>query len=168
MQISIRKMQEQDIPYKVKWINDNRNNQYLHYELPLEIEKTRTWFQKNKNRKDRFDAVIEADGNPVGVIGLLNIENEEAEYYITIGEQEFKGKGIAKEASIQLLNYAFQTRNLQKVFLYTECKNKSAQGLFERIGFQKAGVEHGKTLNRGKIVDRFYYTLARKDFFKNE
>lgn len=117
MQISIRKMQEQDIPYKVKWINDNRNNQYLHYELPLEIEKTRAWFQKNKNRKDRFDAVIEADGNPVGVIGLLNIENEEAEYYITIGEQEFKGKGIAKEASIQLLNYAFQTRNLQKVFL---------------------------------------------------
>ena len=30
-EITIRKFEEKDIPNKVKWINDNNNNSYLHY-----------------------------------------------------------------------------------------------------------------------------------------
>ena len=71
MQISIRKFEESDIPNKVKWINDPRNNTYLHYELPLEIKKTEKWFEANKNRTDRYDAIILCDEIPVGLIGLL-------------------------------------------------------------------------------------------------
>ena len=57
--VAIRKFEERDIPSKVRWINDEANNRYLHYELPLEEEKTLAWFRKNQNRQDRYDAVIE-------------------------------------------------------------------------------------------------------------
>ena len=33
MEIKIRKFQETDIPYKVRWINDDENNRFLHYDL---------------------------------------------------------------------------------------------------------------------------------------
>ena len=109
MKVTIRKFESSDIPNKVKWINDFRNNTFLHYDFPLEIEKTRNWFEKNRDRTDRYDAVIEADGQPVGLIGLLSIDqkNKKAEYYVTIGEQAFLKKGIARQASKLLLDFAF-------------------------------------------------------------
>ena len=48
MKVSIRKFDKKDIPNKVNWINDPRNNAFLHYDLPLEIEKTEVWFERNK------------------------------------------------------------------------------------------------------------------------
>ena len=88
MKVTLRKFEERDIKNKVRWINDSANNQYLHYELPLEEEKTKQWYGKIKNRTDRYDAVIECDGKAVGVIGLLEIKNGQAEYYVTLGETE--------------------------------------------------------------------------------
>ena len=39
MNVTIRKFEEKDIANKIKWINDERNNRFLHYDLPLEYEK---------------------------------------------------------------------------------------------------------------------------------
>ena len=76
MNVSIRKFEKKDIPNKVRWINDPENNTYLHYDLPLRVEPTEVWFEKNKERTDRYDAVIEADNIPVGLIGLLSIDKK--------------------------------------------------------------------------------------------
>lgn len=157
MKISIRKFEETDIPNKVKWINDPSNNAYLHYDLPLEIEKTEKWFDSNKKRTDRYDATILCDGIPVGIIGLLSISDDTAEYYIAMGEQDYKGKGIAKEASRLLLEYAQHELNLISVYLYTEIDNIAAQKLFEKIGFEKKYVAEKSAYNRGKLVDRYFY-----------
>ena len=106
MKVTIRRFEIGDIPNKVKWINDPQNNTFLHYELPLEIEKTENWFRKNADRTDRYDAVIEADGKPVGLIGLLSIDHKhkKAEYYITLGERDYLGKGVAHRATKLLLD----------------------------------------------------------------
>ena len=50
--ISIRKFCEKDIPKKVQWINDPCNNRFLHYDLPLETEKTLKWYHATKDRSD--------------------------------------------------------------------------------------------------------------------
>ena len=138
--VTIRKFEFSDVPQKVKWINDSRVNRYLHYTLPLEIEKTEAWFFANKDRTDRYDAVIECDNIPVGLIGLLQIDFSKwcAEYYIAIGEPNFFGRGIAAKASTELFKYAFGTLKLNSVYLYTECDNISAIHLYEKFGFKKA------------------------------
>ncbi len=159
MRIKLRRFCKSDIPNKVKWINDPQNNTYLHYDLPLEVEKTEKWFDANKDRTDRYDATILCDGTPVGLIGLLSISNDKAEYYITMGESEYKGKGIAKQASLLLIDYARETLKLKKLELYTEVDNVGAQHLFERIGFVNQGIKKASAINRGKSVDRFYYIL---------
>lgn len=163
MQISIRKFSEQDVSLKVRWINDPRNNRYLHYDLPLEEEKTLRWFHANKARSDRYDAVIEMDGEPVGVIGLLGIDhqNGKAEYYITLGEEKAKGKGVAAQASKLLLKVAFEELCLNRLYLYTETENLTAQRLFERIGFQREGILHSDLFSRERYVDRYVYGLTK-------
>lgn len=173
MKVEIRKFKKSDIPSKIKWINDCKNNQYLHYDLPLEYEKTVEWFEKIKDRNDRFDAVIEVDGVPVGLIGLLSIDykNGKAEYYITLGEEKYKGKGIAKLASIKLLDYAFEKINLNKVYLkvylYTEVANRKAQLLFEKLGFKREGLLKQDVKNKDKFVDRYIYGICKEEYIKN-
>lgn len=168
MQILVRQFEKSDIPNKVKWINDAENNTYLHYDLPLEIEKTEVWFEKNKDRQDRYDAVIEVDGTPVGLIGLLGIDNKnkKAEYYVCLGEKDVKGKGIALNASKLLLEYAFDKLCLNKVYLYTEHENISAQRLFERLGFEKEGLLREDLIHNGRKVDRFFYGITKQEYDK--
>lgn len=167
-QVSIRPFTEQDIPDKVRWINDSANNRYLHYDLPLTEEKTREWFARNRDSKNRYDAVMEYDGKPVGVIGLLNLSGGRAEYYVTLGEAACRGRGIARRATQQLLAQAFSEMGLEEVYLYTEVENTAAQKLFERCGFQKRSLEKNSAQNRGKPVDRYYYTIDKNTWISEE
>jgi len=168
MNISIRKFEKKDISNKVKWINDPLNNTYLHYDLPLSEEKTEKWFDNNKDRIDRYDAIIEADGVSVGLIGLIGIDskNKKAEYYVTIGDRNYLGKGIAKKASLILLEYAFKTLELERVYLYTEIDNISAVKLYEKIGFKKEGIIKKDVFSKGRYVDRYVFGLTKNDFYK--
>lgn len=162
MNIKIRRFEEKDIPYKVKWINDEKNNKYLHYDLPLTEDKTVAWFRNNKDRTDRMDFTITYNEEPVGLIGLLNIDhkNRKAEYYICIGSEEYKGKGIAYTASRLLIDTVCKEQlNLNKLYLYTETGNIPAQKLFEKLGFVKEGLLRCDLIYNGKKIDRYVYGL---------
>lgn len=166
MQITIRKFQQNDIPKKVEWINNPENNKFLHYDLPLNEEKTTQWFMRNMDRTDRFDGVILADGIAIGLIGLLGIDkkNSKAEFYIAIGETSYKGKGVAKQATQLLLKYAFEELELNRVYFFTETENIIVQKMFERIGFKQEGLLEEDILSHGKLVSRYVYALLKKDW----
>lgn len=168
MRITIRKFERKDIPAKVQWVNDPENNRFLHYELPLEIPKTEAWFDKNQGRTDRLDCVIEADGIPVGLIGLLSIDrkNRKAEYYVQIGDPAYKGKGVAKQASLLIIREGFTKLDLNRIYLYTETANISAQKLYERVGFVKEGCLRGDVLSHGDYADRYVYGILREEWEK--
>lgn len=161
MEIKIREFSEKDIPYKVKWINDESNNKYLHYDLPLREDKTLVWFKNNKDRTDRLDLTITFNDKPVGLIGLLDIDNKnkKAEYYICMGEEKYKGKGLAYNASKLLIEYAYNELHLNKVYLHTEKNNIPAQKLFEKIGFEKEGLLKHDLIYNGKKKDRYIYGI---------
>lgn len=167
MQIKVREFTINDIDNKIKWINSRENSRFLHYQLPLTREKTVNWFlSKSKNR---YDGVIEVDSIPIGVIGLLNIDSNtgKAEYYITIGEDSYKGKGIAYKASQELLSYAFNVLNLNLVYLTTEIENKKMQRLARKLNFVNSGFLQNFTCNQGKLKDCYYYSITKKNFNLN-
>lgn len=164
--VIIRKFRYEDIPLKVKWVNNPENNQFLHYDIPIDVSGTQKWFLSHIRDKARYDAVIEVDGKPVGTIGLLSIDqrNRKAEYYIAMGEPDYKGKGIAKKASMLLLKYGFENLDLNRIYLFTEIKNEAAQRLFERVGFVKEGILRHDIISHGKYVDRIVYGYLREDW----
>jgi RimJ/RimL family protein N-acetyltransferase len=168
MRITIRRFEREDIPKKIEWINNPENNQFLHYDIPLEIEKTQKWFDDNIARTDRYDAVIVADGVPCGTIGLLNIDkkNCKAEYYIAMGETNLKGKGISTRASKLILDYGFYELGLNRIYLYTETENIPAQKLFEKVGFQKEGCIRQDIVSHTKFVDRYVYGICRCEYVR--
>lgn len=166
MIITIRQFEKTDIPKKVEWINNPENNRFLHYDIPICVEKTEKWFDSHKGDDSRYDAVIECNGMPVGTIGLLSIDqkNKKAEYYIAMGETSYKGKGVAKEASRLILEYGFEELELNRIYLFTEVENVVAQKLFERVGFVREGVIRQDIVSHGCFVDRVAYSYLREDW----
>lgn len=167
MDVIIRKFLREDIPYKVKWINNEKNNIYLHYDLPLTEDKTLEWFNKIKDNKNRADYTILINNTPVGLIGLLNIDysKKDAEYYICLGDDKYKGKGIAYVATIKLFKIAYNELFLNNIYLYTEVDNIRAQNLFLKIGFVKQeGIN--QILYKGEKRNRYVYRIDLNNFFK--
>lgn len=162
--VRIRKFRFEDIPLKIEWINNPANNEYLHYDLPLEYDKTVEWFERNKDRKDRFDAVIEYNGEPVGLCGLLNIDykNSKAEDYMVIGNTSYKRKGIATKAGTLNALYCFETLKLNRLYSFIEVGNVSL-GLNLKRGFSVEGYLR-QSIKKGDIfVDRFVLGLSRRN-----
>ena len=164
--VSIRKFLKKDVKNKVKWINDNDNNTFLHYDLPLDFDKTIEWYQKNKKNKNRYDMVIEYNNIPVGVIGIINIDKKKGEYYITLGEKEYKRKGISFIASKLLLDYAFNDLKLEKIWLCVDEKNIAARKLYEKIGFRLEGLLIKDIYFKNEMINRCMYGLCRNEWMK--
>ncbi len=155
--VVVREFTEDDIPNKIKWINDPENNTYLHYDLPLEYDKTLSWFENKSD--NRFDFVIEYDSFPVGLVGLINIDkiSLKSEFYISMGECAYKGKGIATIATKLVLQYAFGVLQLNKVYLNVDEENIAACKLYEKCGFRQEGRFEQDLWHRGKLISRLRY-----------
>ena len=167
MKVTLRRFTLEDIPLKVRWINDSRNNRYLHYDLPLEETKTAQWFLKVQNSETRLDLTIECDGIPVGIAGLLEIDRNHgcAELYITVGEEAYKGKGIAREAMRLLLQTGFCDLGLHRIYLLTETGNIPAVRAYDKFGFVREGCLRDEFRNaRGEYVSRYVYSMLDKEF----
>lgn len=164
--VVIRDFCEDDIENKVKWINNPDNNCFLHYDIPLEREKTEHWFF-HKDDARRLDCVIEFHGIPVGLVGLLAIDftNQKAEYYISMGEDKFKRKGIAILATKMILDYAFNDLKLNKVYLNMDAENQAANHLYEKAGFTCEGVFRKDLLHHGRLIDRKRFSILKEEFF---
>lgn len=162
--VSIREFLQEDIENKVNWINDEKNNKYLHYDIPLTVEKTYKWF---KNKSDnRLDCTIVYNEIPVGLIGLIGIDkvNQKAEFYISMGRDDFKRKGIATIATKLILKYAFEDCSLNKVYLNVDEENKAACQLYEKIGFQLEGRFIKDIFHRGVLINRLRYAMLKENF----
>mgnify|MGYP000100355553 CR=1 FL=1 len=163
--VILREFEEKDIPLKVEWINNPDNNKFLHYELPARVDKTINWFHQ-KDNTNRIDCTIEYNGIPVGVIGLLQIDrvNSKAEYYITIGETSYKGKGIATKATKAILDYGFNTLNLHKIYLTVDSENAIAKKLYKKTGFQCEGyfVDDLFFDRKSEYIDRERYAIIQE------
>ncbi len=161
--VLIRLFERDDIEKKIEWINDPDNNAYLHYDLPLEYEKTLAWFI-GKDNLSRLDCTIEYDGVSVGIIGLLAIDrkNLKAEFYITVGNKEFKRKGIALCATQLLVKYAFEELGLHKIYLNVDAENVAACRLYEKAGFVLEGTFEDDIVHHNRFVQRRRYAIINK------
>ena len=113
------------------------------YKNEIKIENELEWIHKVTSNSKDYRCAILADGVYVGNIYLTDIENGSAEYHIFIGDKLYWGKGVAKQASILILEYAFNVLSLDSVKLQVRKENTSALMLYQRLGFEveKENVE---------------------------
>ena len=137
MEIKIRPLVEEDAYTSVKWRNDAEVFKYTGntYDHVITIESELNWIRKVMSNPNEYRCAIIADGTYVGNIYLTDIYNGCANYHIFIGDKDSWGKGIAREASRQIIRYGFENLDLNEIRLRVKIQNTRAIQLYTSLGF---------------------------------
>ncbi len=152
-----------DLSVRVTWMNDNKINRTLNIQLPVTLESTQVWFERIKNAPNRKDfTFIENDGTIVAMGGLTDIDDKslDAELYIFVNPN-MHGKGYGSESTKLICQYGFEKLCLNKIYLYTNSDNLSAQKVYKNLGFALKKYISDGVQNHGEFRDRYYYELNR-------
>lgn len=166
--IYLRLMEERDISYKVKWINDPEVRRTLNFDYPVSEIGTKHWLNKvalNSSRRD-FIVCLKENDLPIGYGGFLNIDikNSKAESYMAIGDKDYWGKGYAKEIRQLLIEYAFKEVGLNRVYSYVWTENKKMINLNKSIGFEVEGLLRNDMFSHGEYMSRYIMGILKEDY----
>ena len=166
--INIRTHQKKDIPLRVKWLSNPDVNRFIGEELGKKttLKKQGEWFENYRKAKDKKFFTICEDSMPIGFMGLSNISkaNKNADLFIAIGEDGYRGRGIGKIAMEWLIDYGFNKLHLHKINLGVVEDNLSAVRLYKSLGF----VTEGKMKDEVFDGKRFYTFLPMAIFNKDD
>ncbi|WP_256010071.1 GNAT family N-acetyltransferase [Desertivirga xinjiangensis] len=121
-----------------------------------EIE--REWLAACLARDDeyRFAICLKTTGQYIGNVQLIQVKNKNAQFHIFIGDQQYWGKGIGKQATALTLQHAFENLMLDSVTLSVNKENHAAIEIYRKMHFQQMG--------EGEIF--FEMVLTRKMYKK--
>lgn len=104
-------------------------------------------------------AILNQDNTLVGVVGLVDVTDDDAELGFWIGKP-FWGRGYATAAAREAVRFAFGTAGVEHVFARPLQRNDASQRVLEKLGFEARQVEtheHPKWTDDDAVVR---YTLA--------
>ncbi len=108
---------------------------------------------------------IEEENMLIGEISLRTIKwyNRKAQVSIFIA-QSFQGQGYGKKALHTLIQYAFNTINLERLEAEIVAFNPYSEKLFISCGFQKEGCLRKAKYFDGSYYDILCYGLLREEY----
>ena len=132
-------------PFCNRWYNDLRTLSRLgDTPLPWTLEQEEQRYEKLIARIARNETEIvfliyeRSSGHPIGVTGLdeVNKRNRTAEFGISIGEPDARGKGFGTESTRLVLDYAFTGLGLHNVVLHVHEYNLAGIRAYTKAGFK--------------------------------
>jgi RimJ/RimL family protein N-acetyltransferase len=155
----------------VGWLNNPEVRQGLAHNPPLSQVEEERWFENMLERPgDEHPMVIEIpEGDmwrPIGKCLYMDIDwrNRLAEVGIFIGEVSLWNQGYGSEAMGLLLRHAFDTLNLNRIFLSVFESNPRAIRCYEKAGFVLEGRLRQAEYQDGQFVDVLLMSVLRQDW----
>lgn len=166
--IYLRLLEREDIPKRTSWINDEETNRMFRFDWPISVSKSQQWFNTTMldNTKIHFVIVDKHTNQLIGMTGLLGITHKDkhAEVYLTIGEKDYRGKGLSTEVLKLLIQYSFENLGLERLYAHNFIYNIASQKMFEKVGFMKEGVMRKHSFKNGKLEDINIYGLLKEEW----
>lgn len=165
----LRPPTEKDIPFFVRWMNDQDVTQFLASYLPITETDEAEWLDrlhKNKDKDIVFVIVDTKTDRPIGTMGLhrINWKDRTATTGALIGEKQYWGKGYGSEAKMLLLHYAFHSLNLRKICSLVLSFNGRSKAYSEKCGYTVEGVLKKHIFKNGRYWDEIHMAVFRKDW----
>jgi ribosomal-protein-serine acetyltransferase len=144
--------------------------EYLAEWLPfIELSKTLSYtrrFIENYLLSDKLDVTfsIYFQNIFVGIIGLkeTDLDNKKTEIGYWMSEK-YQHKGIMTCACKALIDYVFDEMNLNRIQIKAAKDNLKSQGVPDRLGFTREGIEHDGELHTRGFVDLIVFGLLKAD-----
>lgn len=171
--VRLRAIERGDLASFVAWLNDPEVIAGLEIYRPLGMTEEERWFEEQlKGPADELPLAIEVKEEEswklVGNLRLFRIDwrIRQAEVGIFIGDKGYWNKGYGTEAMRLILNHAFNTLNLNRIYLRVYENNERAYRAYEKVGFRLEGRERQAIFQNGRYLDVLRMSILREEWLQ--
>lgn len=157
----IRRLKRKDAALMLEWMHDKNIKNAFRFPFEQSTIESATQFIDNSfSDTDRHFAVVDETDEYLGTISLKNISQTDrsAEYAIVVRSM-VRGAGVARLATEEVLNYAFDTMELHRVYLNVLEKNERARRFYVKCGFVYEGTSKDAIFFDGRYESLAWYGI---------
>lgn len=167
--VYLRALEPDDYKTSIKWRKDDHIWSLLggtKYFVSEEYEKEWVNNTIHQSKDIKLAICTIGDNKYIGNAYLTDIDYiyRKAESHILIGDHEYWGHGYGTDAYLQLLDFAFNQRNLHRIKALVLDDNLASQKLHEKLGFVREGILRDSVYKDGKYKNQIVYGLLAKDY----
>lgn len=166
----LRKLEEKDAEGMLEWMHDPEVQKGFRFNGgEKDMDSVINFIKQSDiqliNGRDIHYAIVDESDQYLGTISLKNIDltDKKAEYAISL-RRNAQGRGIATEATSEVLKLAFEVYGLERVYLNVLSDNDRAIRLYERIGFVYEGAFRKHLFLRGEYKTLKWYSMLREEY----
>lgn len=123
---------------------------------------------RHSDSQARFTIYQEGDGGewqPVGSSSLaLDHRYGTAEFFIYLGDETVRGRGIGTTATMMTLDWAFHVAQLRSVYLSVIAENTAGVRAYEKAGFKVIGTRRRSSWWLGRPADEILMDALPEDY----
>ena len=157
----IRRLKHKDAELMLEWMHDKDTNRAFRFPFEKSTLESVTEFIDNSfSDVNKHFAVVDEKDEYLGTVSLKNISTvtKSAEYAIVV-RSVARGTGVAKLATENILDYAFHTLGLHKVYLNVLERNEHARHFYIKCGFEYEGTSRDAIILDGRYESLAWYGL---------
>jgi [ribosomal protein S5]-alanine N-acetyltransferase len=168
--VYLRPLERADAPLVQPWINDPEVRYFIRAFRPVNLQAEEDFI--TKANQDEHSLVlgiaVKANDRLVGAAGLqaIDFRSRHASFGIAIGVPSEWSKGYGTEATRLLVRHAFETLNLNRVWLQVYEDNPRGIRAYEKAGFRKEGVLRQDMFRAGRYWDTIVMAILREEWQK--
>jgi RimJ/RimL family protein N-acetyltransferase len=166
--VYLRPLGLDDAALLTSWLNDREVIRNLRAYRPLTRLAEEAFLRKlGESESDVVLGIVARETDQLlGGTGLHQIDsrNRHAQFGIFLGEKTSWGKGYGTEATRLIVRYAFDTLNLNRVWLHVYEDNDRALRVYEKVGFRIEGRLRQDTFRDGRYWDTIVMAVLREEW----
>ena len=154
MTVTLRAQEATDSEFLHSLFSDPAVMRYWFYEPYLSRAAMDAKIARRRDDDSARRFIVADDGADVGIVELVDIDwlHRSCEFQIIVAPGN-QGRGYAQTATRLILDYAFGTMNLHKVWLVVDVDNAGAIRVYEKAGFVTEGTLRAEFFADGAYRD---------------
>jgi len=166
--ISIIDFPKTELHLLAKWRSDPKVNIFLRQGNRTLSEIDRWYNDYFSGEKNKLFS-INMDNRPIGYFTIEHIDsiNKNCEFGIVIGESPLHKRGIGSTAITLMLNQAFASMEMHRVYGVIQAGNIASIKCFLKVGFIFEGRHRESRLINNEFRDILYYSILKHEWDKN-
>lgn len=167
--VVLRPVEAEDLEMLRELTNDpDFEKMIVGWSFPVSKKDQEEWFSNAKNGLSRLRYTIEtAEDGAVGMIGLRDIDWKNGSAYglgMRIAKKEIRTRGLATDAWMTLMRYAFNELRLNRINGSALAYNKASLRVCEKVGFKVEGTQRQAVYKNGEFVDVVIMGCLKSDY----
>ena len=172
--MKLRLLEKKDVLGMLEWMHDPAVNCFFRFHADSMTEEKALSFIENAKKqaeegKNYHFAITDQNDEYLGTISLKEVDWEAkvAEYAISLRKMVW-GRGIATQATKEILKYAFETLELNKIFLNVISNHEKAIHLYEKCGFRFEGEFKNHIFVKGEIKSLQWFRILKEEYLEDQ